>query len=297
MFMTSLVLLVAAALVFGGFYYWTRRRGLLTTEQAAEGKQDTRRISLLTEAVAYIGAVLILAGSIAAVGQRLHSITPWGRVGVFVGAAVFFFLSGIIVGRVHEPAIQRLVDVVWFLSVAAAGWAVGFAAHDVYGNTAPVTALAVGISVTVYAAALWLVRRRALENLALFTGLIVTICGTIATIDYSPPSLAFAISLWVFGLAWVALGWRRYVEPMWVAVPSGVILALIAPSLAAGEYGWVYAIGIATAAAAMGASVPLRNTPLLALGTLAMFGYVTGVVVRYFHQSLGIPGLWRSLAC
>jgi hypothetical protein len=52
----------------------------------------------------------------------------------------------------------------------------------------------------------------------------------------------------------------------------------------------VFAIGIATAAAAMAASVPLRNTPLLALGTLAMFGYVTGVVVRYFHQSLGVPG-------
>jgi len=52
----------------------------------------------------------------------------------------------------------------------------------------------------------------------------------------------------------------------------------------------VYAIGIATAAAAMAASVPLRNTPLLALGTLAMFGYVTSVVVSYFHQSLGVPG-------
>jgi hypothetical protein len=290
MFTSLLVLIVAAALIFGGFYYWARRQGLVTTERAAEGKQGTRRISLLTEAVAYIGAVLILAGGIAAVGQRLHSITPWGRVGIMAGAAVLFLLAGIIVRRVHEPAIQRLVDVVWLLSVAAAGWAVGFAVHDVYGNTGQVTALAVGIGVTVYAAALWLVRRRALENFALFTGLIVTICGAIVTTDNSPPSVAFAISLWVFGLAWVGLGSRRYVEPLWVAVPCGVILALIAPSLAAGEYGWVYAIGIATAAAAMGASVPLRNTPLLALGTLAMFGYVTGVVVRYFHQSLGIPG-------
>ena len=41
------------ALIFGGFYYWARRQGLLTTGQAAEGEQGTRRISLLTEAVAY----------------------------------------------------------------------------------------------------------------------------------------------------------------------------------------------------------------------------------------------------
>ena len=74
-----------------------------------------------------------------------------------------------------------------------------------------------------------------------------------------------------------------------MTLPCGVILALIAPSLAAGEHGWVYAIGIATATAAMAASVPLQNTPLLALGTLAMFGYVTSVVIQYFHQSLGIP--------
>jgi hypothetical protein len=285
-----LLVIVAVALIFGGFYYWARRQGLLTTEQAPEGKQGTRRISLLTEAVAYIGAVLILAGGIATVGQRWHGITPWGRVGIIAGAAVFFLLAGIIVRRVREPAIQRLADVVWFLSVIGAGWAIGIAAHDVYANTAQVTALAVGTGVTVYSAALWLVRQHPLENFALFTGLIITICGTIVTIDSSPSSLAFALPLWGFGLAWLWLGWRRYIEPLWVTVPSGVLLALIAPSLAAGEYGWVFAIGVATAAAAMAASVPLRNTPLLALGTLAMFGYVTGVVVRYFHQSLGVPG-------
>jgi hypothetical protein len=52
---------------------------------------------------------------------------------------------------------------------------------------------------------------------------------------------------------------------------------------------WGYAIGIVTAAAAMAASIPLRNVPLLALGTLAMFGYVTSAAVRYLHQSLGVP--------
>jgi hypothetical protein len=94
----------------------------------------------------------------------------------------------------------------------------------------------------------------------------------------------------VFGLAWAGLGWQRYAEPLWVTVPCGVILALIAPSFAAGEHGWVYVIGIATAAAAMAASVPLRNVPLLALGALAMFGYVTSAVVRYLHGSLGVYG-------
>ena len=296
LFMSLIVPIVIVALIFGGFYYWARRQGLLTTGQGAEGEPGTRRISLVTEAVAYIGVILLLAGGAAAIGQRWNGIPSWGHVGVCAGVAVFFLLAGIIGRRVREPAIQRLVGVVWFLSVAGVAGAVGLATHEVYGNNnAAVTAIAVGLAVTVYSAALWLVRRRALQNLALFAGLVVIILGivgiivTVAGGARSARWLAFALALWVFGLAWAGLGWQRYVEPLWVTIPCGVILALIAPSFAAGHYGWVYVIGIATAAAMMAASVPLRNVPLLALGTLAMFSYVTSAVVRYLHESLGVP--------
>ena len=205
--------------------------------------------------------------------------------------------------QVREPAIQRLAGVAWFLSVAGVAGAVWLALYHVYGKTDAVTAVAVGAGVTLYAAALWLLRRSALQSLALFAGLVITILGVadIITVpagtgsvpapapNLPTPVLAIALPLWVFGLAWAGLGWRRYVGPLWMTVPSGVILALIAPSFAAGHYGWMYVIGIATAAAAMAASVPLRNTPLLALGALAMFGYLTAVAARYLHQSLGGP--------
>jgi hypothetical protein len=284
-----ILVIVIVALIFAGSYYWARRQGLLTAEPSAGGEQGKRHISLLTEAVAYVGAILLLAGGAAAIGQRWNTIGKWWHVGVFAGAAAFFLLIGLMVRRVSEPAIQRMVGVVWFLSVAGVAGAVGYATLDVHENLGTFTILAVGVAVTVYSAALWLVRRRALQNAALFAGLIITICGTIAAVPGPAPALAFALALWGFGLAWTWLGWRRYIEPIWVTMPSGALLALLAPSFAVGEHGWVYAIGIATAAAAMAASVRLRNTPLLALGTLAMFGYVTSAVVQYFGESLGIP--------
>lgn len=287
------LILIIAIFIFAAFYGWARRQGLLAAEPAAESKPGKWRISLLTEAVAYVGAILLLAGGIAAIGQQWDGIGDWGHVGVLAGAAAFFLLAGIVIHRVREPAIQRLTGVVYFLSVAGVAGAVGFATHDVYRNTTAVTVLAVGIAVTLYSAVLWLARRRALQNVALFTGLVIAVCGIILTAAGGPgsaPSLAFALALWAFGLAWAWLGWRRYVEPAWVSIPSGVILALIAPSLAVGEYGWVFAVGIATATAVMAVSVPLQSTPLLALGAPAMFGYTTAVVIRYFHQSLGVPG-------
>ena len=94
-FMSLIVPVVIVALIIGGFYYWARRQGLLTTGQAAEGEQGTRRISLLTEAVAYVGVILLLAGGAAAIGQRWNGIPSWGQVGVCAAAAVFFLLAGI----------------------------------------------------------------------------------------------------------------------------------------------------------------------------------------------------------
>ena len=100
-----IVPVVIVALIVGGFYYWARRQGLHTTGQAAEG-EGTRRISLLTEAVAYIGVILLLVGGAAALGQRWNDIPSWGHVGVSAGVAVFFLLAGFVGHRVREPAIQ-----------------------------------------------------------------------------------------------------------------------------------------------------------------------------------------------
>ena len=155
------------------------------------------------------------------------------------------------------------------------------------------TVLGTGLAVTVYAAALWWVRRAALQNAALFIGLIILSCGVLATagrgnaVGTSP--LAYSLVLWGLGLGWAALGWRRRAEPVWVSFPLGTLLALTTPGIAAGEYGWMYATGILTAAAAMAASVPLRNAVLLAIGTIAMFGYVTSAAVTCLLASLGVP--------
>jgi hypothetical protein len=194
---------------------------------------------------------------------------------------------GLFVRRLDDPAFQRLVDVTWFLSVVAAGGAVAVAAQDLTGERA---SLLVGLATSGYAAALWLLRTRAPELVVLFIGLVVTVSAAVANVTTNSGTwLVTGLALWAFGLAFAVLGWRRYVEPLWVATALGVLLALAAPAVAVPDHGWVYAIGIGTAAAAMAVSVRLRHTPLLASGTVAMFGYVTSLVVRYFGESLGVP--------
>ena len=225
MFLIELVVLVAVG--FGGFYYRAQPRGLLTTGQAAEGEPGTRRISLLTEAAAYAGVILLLVGGVTAISQRWNDITRGGQAGVFAAAAVFFFLAGIIVRQVREPAIQRLAGVAWFLSVAGVAGAVWLAMYHVHGKTDAVTAVAVGAGVTLYAAALWLVRPSALQNLALFAGLVITILG-IADIITVPAGTGPAPSP-APNLPTLAGGTERVlgVVGMGVAFPAAVPLGLV----------------------------------------------------------------------
>lgn len=271
--MIGLVVLVAVvAVVFGGFYSWSRKRGLVPAVGPADGNGSGEgHVSLLTDVIAYLGAILILAGGIAAIRQRWHGLSDWGHVTLLVAGAALFLGVGVAVRRIAEAAARRLVEVVWLLSVACAGGATGYAVHDVYGRSAEVTVLLTGLAASLYAAALWSVSNTALQCVALFAGLVVASCGAIATVSRgSATPMPFALILWAFGLLWMSLGWRSLIGPIWVSAPLGIMLALIAPSIGLHDHGWIYAIGIGTAAALMAASVPTRNTVLLAAGAVGV---------------------------
>jgi hypothetical protein len=282
-----IALVVFVATICGVFYYWLSQRGLAAEELA--NPQDRRRVSLLDESVAYVGASLILAGGGIAVGQSWADFSEWGHVAIFGGAAMFFLAVGLLVLRVDETAIQRMIGMVWLISAACAGAAAGIAAHEVRDSSGAVTALVIGLTIMTWSGLLWLVRRRELQLVAMFAGLIIAVCAVIITIaGHAEPRLAIALGLWALGIGWVIVGWK-YPQPLWTTVPLGTVIALAGPSLAVWDHGWVYAIAIASAAAAMAASIAVRSTLLLAAGTLALFGYISAAVIRYFHGSLGLP--------
>jgi hypothetical protein len=114
-----IALVVLVATICGVFYYWLSQRGLAAEELA--NPQDRRRVSLLDETVAYVGASLILAGGGIAVGQAWADFSEWDRVAIFGGAAMFFLAVGLLVLRVDETAIQRMIGMVWLISAACAG--------------------------------------------------------------------------------------------------------------------------------------------------------------------------------
>jgi hypothetical protein len=294
--MAGMVLLLLLVAIIGGTALWVKQTrsqshpAAAATEAGAAGEvgeAQPKRISLLTEAVGYVGTILVLAGAVAAVGQRWVDISTTGRLTILGAATLIFLGIGVFIRSSAEPAFQRLTSVTWVVSVAAfAGSAV--VVNQSYGTSPETAFLTTAAMTTVYAAVLWLVHQHAIQQAVLFAGVVAsTVAIILRTVD-SPAAWMIAVPLWAIGVAWAAGGWWRRITPWFVAVPMGLLVALITPmpiESSAVRFG----LGIGTAAAVMAFSVVAKFVPGLAMASVAMLGYVIGAVIYYFGDTLGVP--------
>ncbi|MHB1817113.1 MAG: hypothetical protein ACYCO9_03615 [Streptosporangiaceae bacterium] len=278
---------VAAILFFGVLFFWAGRRGMIITQPWRPSGR--RRIPLLTESLGYLGVLLVLASVGAGLGERWNGLASWQRSGALAVIALVLLAIGLWLRQFTDRVAERFTGFCWFVSTAAAAAAVGVGVHELGGQAAAGTAIAVGATVTAYSTALWLLRRRELQMMTFFAGLIVVICASVPAVSGAAlPWLTVPLGLWMLGIAWAILGWQ-YPDPLWTSLPFGAVVALVAPAAAIWRYDWMFATGIATAAAVMVASVRFRSRVLLAFGAVAEFGYLTAALVYYSRGLLGIP--------
>ena len=267
-------------------------RASLTGPGATGGE---RRVSLLAEALGYVGVVLALAGAAVGLAQGWEDLPVWARLVIPAAATGLLLLGGFLLRRQEEPAFRRLMSVLWVLAVGGLAWTLAVLGVEVIDWEAAVDgepiALMTAGGCTVLAGVLYVLRRHGLQQAGLLASLhALLVSGLLVALpDSDPPMWWFAAAIWLLGVAWAALGWRGIVDPGWLAVAFGCVGALVAPAFGLGDYEWLLAPALLTSAALMAVSVPTRQTPLLALGTLGAFGYITWAVVTYFRDSLGVP--------
>jgi hypothetical protein len=249
-----------------------------------------RRVSLIAEALGYVGTALALAGAAVGLSQAWEDIAPWGRLTVAAGVTVLLLIGGFVLLRQTEPAFRRLQSVLWCLAVGAGVWFLVVLGVEYLGlSDDERLLLLVGGGGAVLAGLLWAVRRRALQHVALLVTLLAALVGAVLCLPGEAPIWAYAVGVWTLSVGWGLLGWYRAVEPWWLAIALGSVGAVIGPSIGIGDYPWLLALGLGTSAFLMVVSVPTGQVPLLAVGTMGTFGYLTWAVTRYFSDSLGVP--------
>lgn len=277
--------------------------GVISREQAEailamEGPEapPERGVPLVTEALGYLGAALALAAGAVALGRYWEELPTGTLLGISGAGAALLWLGGWLVRSARDPAIERLGSVLWALSVAGVGWFLQILADQGFDLTPNQTWLTVGAGTSVYGGVLYVVRRRSLQQVVLFAGL-VTLAGNLGwqigrALDVPGGSEhGLATALWLLGIAWVLLAWRGVVRPPNTAYALGAVVSLYAPILWGPEalFDLAVIVGLVTAAALLGASVAVHRTVLLGLGAVGVFGYLVGVIERYFGDTLGTP--------
>jgi hypothetical protein len=276
--------------------------GLITSEQAesiraferaeavARPPARERRVSLIAEALGYVGTALALAGAAVGLSQAWEGFPSWSRLVTAFGTAALLVLGGLVLLRQTEPAFRRLQSVLWVLAVGAAAWAMGVLHVEVLELEAPEqVVLLIGAGSAALALVLWVVRRDPLQHAALFATLVVALIGAILSLPGEAPVWVYGLAVWLVGVLWGVLGWQRVLPPWWLAVALGSVAATVGPAVGIDEYPWLLVVALGTALFLMVVSVPTGQVPLLGVGTLGTFGYTTWAVFRYFGDSLGVP--------
>jgi hypothetical protein len=282
--------LILIALIIG-FVMWVRRSRTAPASDQVKDPGRARpsgRISLLTEAIGYIGAILVLAGGGVAIGQQWDEFGTTTRLAILGTATVAFLLIGAFTRSSTEPSFKRLTAVTWAISVGMFAGTVAVGMNQYYDVSEETAALTTATCSTAYAIVLWLLNRHAIQHAVMFGGVLVSAAAILTWAIEEPPLWVIPTVLWAIAVAWVSLGWTRRIPPWWMAVPLGLLVALVAPAAIDNDPAR-YALGMGTAAVVMGLSVLFKFPPGLALGSVAMLGYTVGVITQYLGDTIGVP--------
>jgi len=257
------------------------------TASPAPAPAPPERTSLVTEALGYLGGVLILvAGGL--ITARYWVQLPLGvRLGLVAAAAALLLGAGAAIPERLGPPGYRLRAVLWLLSAGAMGAFLALLAGDGLNWREEDVALLAAGGTAPYAGVLWWRHRSILQQVPVVVALSVTAATATAHLPGGEEMLP-GLAIWGVAVVWFALGWGGFVAPRWAAYVIGGIGALIGAG-ATMTAGWGPALGIATAAALVGVAVLFGDLVLLAVGAIGALQILPVAVSRWFPGALAAP--------
>ncbi len=256
--------------------------------RSAGARQPRVRQSLVTEALGYLGAVLVAVAIALVLFQYWSEMSTALRVGLTALAAVLLLVGGAVVPDRLGAAGIRLQAVLWFAGTGIFASTLGLVADDVFEwRTGEDVALFAAGTTALLAAGLWARHRHVLQHVAVFVALVGTAgaaAGRLAGGEGTAPGLA----IWGLGLIWLSLAWTGVVQQRRTAFLLGGIAALLGAQLTMAA-NWGFVLATATAAALVVAAIVVSDLVLLAVGAVGTLLILPETVAHYFPGELAAP--------
>lgn len=267
--------------------------GLIDSDTAAaiEAHESTRsgagRIGRGMEAIAYLGAVLVLVALVVLATEFWDRIEPWGRLALSAIVALVLFMVGLLLGRSDEPALDRAQTFAWLLTVAAVILTALVAVRDLAGIDEGASFVWVSVTALVTSGLLWWLRDSVLQMVGMAIAAGASVIAVISQIE-SAPEWAFGLGFAGLGVLWILMTWGGWFRPERTSYALGAIGALLIAFPEGADLPWPL-LGLGAGLGLMALSVPLNQSVLLGLGVAGLFVYIPMTIFEVFGESLGIP--------
>ncbi len=238
--------------------------------------------SLATEALGYLGGVIVLVGLGLVTGTFWDRLSSSAHVALLGVVAALLSVAGAgIPDRAAEAGV-RLRSVLWAAaSVALFGCLALVGSESLAWAGDRVLLLAAG-GTGLATAAMWTVHRHVIQH-ALFFACLCLVVGA-ATDLLTTASPAPMTAVWLTGAAWCVAAGLGLVDRR-----AGLVLgsaAVIIASVAIEGEPWGTAMALGAVIALVGVAIAIRDLVVLAVASIGMLVVLPSIVVRYFPGAL-----------
>ena len=275
----------------------------LETKPSIETPSPERRISVIAEALGYVGGMLGIVGLVLLISRYWEDMANGGRLALSGGGVIAFILAGALVREESDPAFARLRWFLWLLATAAVGVASSVLDDTLFDTEHDQrTVLTVAIGIMAVSVILWAWRERPIQQ-ATFLASFAVVAG-VGVAQLGGSLAVSGIAVWCLGAAYVALGVGDATPAAPLTVLAGSVSVIVGAALTIDDWqgaGWI--VLLLTATALVGAVLideliedRLTAVAMGLVGTLALIQSVPGTIV-YFAQDAGVATGLTVVGC
>jgi uncharacterized membrane protein len=259
--------------------------------EGERGGPGGRRRAVVAEVLGYLGGVLAVVAGFVLGAESWGRLGRWGRVGVLASVTGVLLAAGWRLRAGEGRMLPRLASVLWLGAVAGFAGVLAVLVEGDSDNALADPTLWVAGGALVLAAALFVLERRALQQLALFLALAATMVAGGRRLGWSAETVE-GYGFLVLGAVWLELGRRALVGPRRTSEALGSLALLSGPEVldveAVGPGDWGLWLGLGLAVALIVAGSALSRTVLLGIGAAGMVLFL-GQVAGEHWRDLGAP--------
>ncbi len=268
-----------------------------------EAPSPERRISVIAEALGYVGGMLGIVGLVLLVSRYWEDMANAGRLSLSAGGVALFVIAGALIHEEADEAFARLRWFLWLLATAAVAVFSGVLDDAIFDvENGQRTILSVSLGIMVISGVLWAWRERPVQQATFLVS--VSVVAGVGVAQLGGSLYLSGVAVWCIGVAYVALGVGKITPTASLTVFAGAVSAVVGAALTVDDWqgaGWIAVVLTAGALVALVLIDELIEDRLSAVamglvGTLALLQSVPGAIA-FFARDAGVATGLAVVGC